>query len=125
MEVALCQPPLRAAARSGPAPATTGLHCGSSAENQGVSHDSGITEHQGQEEQRGGGVGEQQGETLHPSSSSLGLDETDPSPGDKTPPHSPPHPHSSPLCWGVGGGYWSSLMSQSKDESDLLLLADL
>lgn len=104
MEVALCQPPLRAAARSGPAPATTGLHCGSSAENQGVSHDSGITEHQGQEEQRGGGVGEQQGETLHPSSSSLGLDETDPSPGDKTPPHSPlPTPTPSLLSAGGGG----------------------
>lgn len=78
------------------------------AQDQGVSHNSWITEHQGREEQGGGGIGEQQGGTLHPSSSSslglaLGLDVTATRPGGKRHPTPHPCPHSlCPLGW-VGG----------------------
>lgn len=74
-----------------------------------MSPNSWITEHQGWEEQGGGGIGEQQGGTLHPSSSSslglaLGLDVTaTPVPGENATPLPTPAPTPSALLagWGV------------------------
>lgn len=79
------------------------------ARDQGVSPNSWITEHQGREEQGGGGIGEQQGGTLHPSSSSslglaLGLDVTaTPVPRENATPLPTPAPTPSALSagWGV------------------------